>query len=146
MADYAEVTVEEIADDDELYRRVHPHQFNAETGEVSSAAFKNKELSVDVARMCSFEPETTAQAALSRGKECAAVVSFTAGFARKNCAQEVEHDPLPAEHDFGLNPAHALVKGNKEKSPKAMYQLRSICKTVWLFSETEEQNKTSENH
>lgn len=138
MADNTKITIETIEDDDELYRRVHPTQYDQVTGEVFSSAFKSKEMSVDLARLCLFNPESTANAALSRGIKCSAVVSFTAGFARRECKQEVVHDPLPPEHDFGPNPAHTLVKGNKEKLPKAMYQLKAICRKVWLFSEEPE--------
>ena len=93
--------VEEIADVDDLYRRIHPLQVK-EDGSLSSAAFKDAEMSVDVARL------TTPQQSLS-GYVSHGLVSITAGHAR-SLRQEVFHAPLET------NPAHALVKGRKTDS------------------------------
>ncbi|MBZ0168327.1 MAG: hypothetical protein K8F29_02645 [Kofleriaceae bacterium] len=89
--------VEEIADNDELYRRIHPLQ--VKDGRPTSAAFKDPEMSVDVARV------TTPQRVLSEYSSHG-LASITAGYAR-SLEQDVFHDPVEN------NPAHAIVKGNK---------------------------------
>lgn len=92
--------VHEIADVDGLYRRIHPSQ--VKDGRPSSAAFKDAEMSVDVARLTT--PKQTLTGYPSHG-----LASITAGHARAE-GQDVFHDPLE------LNPAHAIVKGNKPLS------------------------------
>jgi len=89
--------VQEIADADALYRRIHPSQ--VKEGRPSSAAFNNAELSVDLARL------TTPERSLM-GYPLHGLASITAGDARF-LKQTVIHDPLET------NPAHALVKGHK---------------------------------
>lgn len=88
---------QEIADSDDLYRRIHPSQ--VKDGRPSSAAFKDAEMSVDVARLTT--PKQTLTGYPSHG-----LASIMAGHARA-LGQDVFHDPLE------LNPAHAIVKGNK---------------------------------
>ena len=92
--------VQEIADADDLYRRIHPLQ--VKDGRPTSAAFTASELSVDLAKL------TTPEQSLS---DCASygLASITAGHAR-SLGQEVFHDPVES------NPAHALVKGKKTAS------------------------------
>ena len=92
--------VEEIADSDELYRRIHPSQ--VKDGRPTSAAFKDLELSVDLARL------TTCQRSLRR-YPLHGLASIITGHARSQ-QQVVFHDPLET------NPAHALVKGTKTLS------------------------------
>lgn len=92
--------VEEIADADELYRRIHPSQ--VKDGMPTSAAFKDVELSVDLARLTTLERSLT-------GYPSHGLASITAGHAR-SLKQTVFHDPLEA------NPAHAIVKGHKTLS------------------------------
>lgn len=89
--------VQEIADVDALYRRIHPLQ--VKDGMPTSAAFKDAELSVDLARLTTLERSLTGY--LSHG-----LASIAAGYAR-SLEQTVLHDPRET------NPAHALVKGNK---------------------------------
>lgn len=89
--------LQEIADVDGLYRRMHPLQ--VKDGMPTSAAFKDAELSVDLARLTTLERSLM-------GYPLHGLASITAGYARF-LGQTVFHDPLEA------NPAHALVKGNK---------------------------------
>ena len=89
--------VQEVADADDLYRRIHPSQ--VKDGKLTSAAFKDPQLSVDLARL------TTPQRSLS-GHPSYGLASITALLAR-SLGQEVVHNPLE------VNPAHALVIGNK---------------------------------
>ena len=89
--------VQEVADADDLYRRIHPSQ--VKDGKLTSAAFKDLQLSVDLARL------TTPQRSLSRHPSHG-LASITALVAR-SLGQEVIHNPL------NINPAHALVIGNK---------------------------------
>jgi hypothetical protein len=89
--------VQEVADADDLYRRIHFSQ--VKDGGPTSAAFKHTELSVDLAKL------TTPQQSLS-GHPSHGLVSITAGHAR-SLGQEVVHSPLD------VNLAHALVIGNK---------------------------------
>lgn len=90
--------VQEIADTDALYRRIHPSQ--VKDGRPSSAAFKDAELSVDLARLTTLERSLM-------GYPLHGLASITAGYARSQ-GQTVFHDPL-----LPANPAHTLVKGHK---------------------------------
>lgn len=89
--------VQEVADADDLYRRIHPLQ--VKDGRPTSAAFKHTELSVDLAQL------TTPGQSLS-GYASHGLASITARHAR-SLRQDVFHDPLET------NPAHALVRGKK---------------------------------
>jgi len=93
------LTAGERLDDDELlWRRVHPtHIAN---GRVSSAAFSDPEMSVDVA---SIQVDMSITL-----KEGAGVAELSAGTARSH-EQQVVNQP---ETD---NPAHAIVLGAKPK-------------------------------
>ena len=88
---------EDIKDEDELYRRIHPtHVIN---GKISSAAFKQRapDLSVDIARL------TTPERALLNYPNYG-LGSLVAGFFR-NLKLEVYHAPIPCNY------AHAIVYG-----------------------------------
>jgi len=88
---------EEIKDEDELYRRIHPtHVIN---GKISSAAFKQRQpdLSVDIARL------TTPERTLSYYPDYG-LGSLAAGFFR-NLKLEVYHAPIPSNY------SHAIVYG-----------------------------------
>ena len=88
---------EEIKDEDELYRRIHPtHVIN---GKISSAAFKQRQpdLSVDIARL------TTPERALLNYPDYG-LGSLAAGFFR-NLKLEIYHAPVPCNY------AHAIVYG-----------------------------------
>ena len=92
--------VQEIADADDLYRRIHPLQVR--DGRPTSAAFTDPELSVDLAKLTTPQPSLSDYA--SHG-----LASIIAGHAR-SLRQEVFHNPVES------NPAHALVKGKKTPS------------------------------
>ena len=88
---------EDIKDEDELYRRIHPtHVIN---GKISSAAFKQREpdLSVDIARL------TTPERALLNYPNHGLVSLVTVFF--RNLNLEVYHAPIPCNY------AHAIVYG-----------------------------------
>src|SRR3990170_1644051 len=105
--------VQEIADADDLYRRIHPLQVR--DGRPTSAAFTDPELSVDLARL------TTPEHSLS-GHATHGLASITAGHAR-SLRQDVFHEPLET------NPAHALVRGKKTPSIA-----RSLARSVtWML-------------
>jgi len=89
--------VQEIADADDPYRRIHHSQ--VKEGRPTRAAFTDPELSVDLARLTTPEQRLTGHA--SHG-----LASITAGHAR-SLGQDVFHDPLET------NPAQAIVKGKK---------------------------------
>jgi hypothetical protein len=97
-----------IAKDDQLWRRIPPRHWIDCPGEhcrPSSQTYEDDEdgsLSVDIGRL------TTPEAILV-GHDGYAVASFTAGLARE-CGLTVVGDPQP------LDPAHALVMGNKSGS------------------------------
>jgi hypothetical protein len=97
-----------IADDDQLWRRIPPGHCIDCPGEKcrpSSQTYEDDEegsLSVDIGRL------TTTEAILI-GHHGYAVAAFTAGVAR-GCGLVVIADPL------ALDPAHALVFGNKTGS------------------------------
>lgn len=109
--------LENIDDDDVLYRRVHPLWIK-ENGEVQSAAFQNQtgtdEMSVDLGRLTT--PEATTLRDPSYG-----VASLEAGLAR-SLQQEVYHVPE------GGNCAHSTVKGHKP--PSIRRQLRNGSKLI----------------
>ena len=100
--------MEQIQDDDELYRRLAPEHVNPD-GAVNSAAFKRRKeydpsISVDLARL------TTPQETLA-SRPHFGVGILVAGVPRR-LGFAVRHDPLPD------NPAHSLIEGdnNREKS------------------------------
>lgn len=106
-----------IADDSELWRRIHPDWIvpnqNIHGLRVSSAAFDNsKDGSPTSVLMADLVQETgrDAQNVLA-GFEGYALASITAGQAR-HCNQGVARDPLPEE------PAHAYIFGEKKKTIK----------------------------
>ena len=103
-----------IGDDEDLWRRIHPHQVFADAnlgGRIrpSSAAFKDRELS------CLRASEDAVERALAaKGDDGLAwrdkgfsLAAFTAGLARR-LRQTVCRDPTPAD------PSHVLVVGNKK--------------------------------
>jgi len=90
-----------IADEEDLYRRVHPDQMKP-NGTVTSAAFKDQEMSVDRAK------KRTPEDSLARHPKYG-LASFKAALARR-LNQQVEPDGDLA------NPAHALVIGQKTRS------------------------------
>jgi hypothetical protein len=113
--------VEEIPDTANLFRKIHASQYNREMGKVSSAAFKDPEMSVN------WEKYRTAIA--STDQNSVAVVALVA----KDCRelnQTVKHTPIEAGQLFGPNQAHAEVLGKKTQATSQ--KLRDKAKTVWL--------------
>lgn len=90
-----------VDDVESLHRRIHP-TFVRPDGSVSSQAFRDPEMSVDRGNYCTTEQTLS-------GYSGYGISAFLASFARQQ-AQEVVAAP-----DL-LNPAHALVKGQKPKS------------------------------
>lgn len=90
-----------IQDEDILHRRIH-ETFSKSDGSISSQAFKDPEMSVDVAKL------TTTEATLKDHSSCGLVALETKG--ARDLNQEVIHEPLT------INGAHALVKGKKTKA------------------------------
>lgn len=99
--------IEEILDEDDLYRRF-PDEYLNDDGNLSSAAFQNtsgtEDMSVDLARLTTPE-----RAALDN--ESFGVATVKAGFARSN-NQIVLHSPLED------NNAHSTVRGKKTRGIK----------------------------
>ncbi|MYD03817.1 MAG: hypothetical protein F4X21_02575 [Acidimicrobiia bacterium] len=85
--------------DEILWRRIHKDHFI--DGRITTAAFKDPEMSVDIARLRVEMSLTLADGV--------GVASFSSGLAYDN-GQVVFSDPVPG------NPAHALVIGNKPRS------------------------------
>lgn len=113
-----------IPDADELYRRIHRHFFDPDSGRVSFAAFDGEELSVNWQRYSS--PEHTVR--LDSTGNTAAVAVLKAGDCRQ-LAQEVRHDPVNEAPGVAANLAHALVCGRKSRRVKQ--QLRDLCRLAW---------------
>lgn len=127
MAD--SVVPEEIPDAALLFRRIHRHFFDAETGHISSGAFDGSEMSVNWEQYAT--PEETARQDTAN---TVAVVSIVAGFCR-SVEQTVVHDPVPQTADRAANRAHSLVRGRKSKPIKQ--KLRDAALLVWQQSRGE---------
>jgi hypothetical protein len=100
--------LEEIADDDELYRRLAPDHVNAD-GTVNSAAFKRRgqpdpQVSVDLARL------TTRDEILARAPRPGFGLGVLVARAPRALGLTVRHDPLPG------NPAHSLIEGQTNRT------------------------------
>lgn len=94
---------EQIADEDELYRRIVPTYLRSD-GSLSTAAFKlsgkpDPHLSVDLARLT--DPNTSLGARRARGFGLIALFAATP----RAIGLTVEHDPVEA------NRAHTLILG-----------------------------------
>lgn len=105
------MTAEHIPDEDSLYRRIHPEQLKP-NGEISSAAFKGDETSVD------WEKYTTPKKTL-KGFFRHHLASILAGIPRQK-GQEVKHNPTEE------NQAHSLIIGHKTKSISRFLSRNSI--------------------
>jgi len=115
--------VEEIPDDDSLYRRVHRVHWRRDSKEpIEPGAFKNYPkgsdgMSVDWARY------STPQETRARGKpDENAVVQLVAGEVRMLQTQQVEHTPITE------NRSHSEVIG--QKTARVRTQLSRICTVV----------------
>ena len=91
--------VVELANEDLLWRRIHPNHVRSDMT-VKSVAFNHPEMSVDVARL-----QRDMSITLAKG---AGVAEFQVSVAR-DLSQEVRHDPDVDNH------AHALVIGDKPR-------------------------------
>lgn len=109
------MTPSDIGEEEHLYRRIHRHFFNAESGRPSSGAFSQLEMSVDWAR------HTTPEASLARNNngDHVALVSLMAQNCR-NIGLAVTHDP--DEENY----SHSLVSGKKTDSIKNKLRNASI--------------------
>jgi hypothetical protein len=106
-----------------MFRRIHRH-FLTDSGQVSSGAFANHDLSVNWEKYATAD-ETAAQ---DPSGNTVAVVSIAAGFCR-SVDQAVIHDPLPEQNGVSANPAHSLIRGRKSKPIK--HKLRDASVVVW---------------
>ncbi len=128
MSKENEVVIVSVADEDRLWRRIHPdfYWFDPELGakRLTSAAFKDTELSVYIEKLVAISGRTTAD--MLKGKYVSnGMVSFIAGFARSK-GQEVIHKPHNADQD--VDPAHGLVIGRK--SHRTCLEFAEHC--TWL--------------
>ena len=100
-----------ISDEERLFRRVHllllVRDDDTESVRVSSGAFKDKELSVNIESTLAADGGS-AETCL-RNYKTHVLISITAGNARQ-LDQAVCRDPLPEDH------SHGLVYGSKSKS------------------------------
>ena len=116
---------EPIPDSALLFRRIHKDfLLDSHSGLVSSAAFDGLEMSVNWQAYATAE-ETAAQDTTGN---TVAVVSLVAGICRA-LEQTVVHNPLPAQENTPVNPAHTLVQGRKSKPIK--HKLRDASVLVW---------------
>jgi hypothetical protein len=117
--------VEEIPNEANLFRKVHPNFFNRETGMVSSAAFDKEEMSVNW--------EKYRDAGQSADEKSAVVVALLAGDCRQ-LQQTVVHTPIEPGQKFGPNQSHAEVCGKKTGSIKT--KLKDKARVVWRRAES----------
>ena len=89
---------DQVGRDEDLWRRIHKDHFIE--GRITTAAFKGREMSVDIARLRNGMSET-----LENGL---GIASFSSTVAFEN-GQKVDSDPLID------NQAHALVIGDKPR-------------------------------
>jgi uncharacterized membrane protein len=89
-----------VARDEHLWRRIHPSHFVEAQNRVSTAAFKDPNMSVDIARL-QVDKRITLQGGVG-------LASFTAAVAYDN-GQTVVADPQEDNH------AHAVVIGRKSR-------------------------------
>lgn len=117
-----------VEDEDHLWRKIHPIYYiydqNLKKKRFTSSAFKDKELSVYIAKLV-IESKRNVTDLLKDKYANNGMVSFTAGFARSK-GQEVIHKPHDDNQD--VDPAHGLVKGRK--SHKTCLEFAENC--VWL--------------
>jgi hypothetical protein len=100
--------------EDRLLRWLHPGQFNWEENRPTSAAFKDREMSVDILSMTTVSESY--ERATKLGKNAVASFSYQQAV---ELGLEVKHDPIEG------NDAHALVLGKKTNS--IAKKLASMC-------------------
>ena len=98
------MTNQRVGRDEILWRRIHKDHFVG--GRITTAAFKDPELSVDIAQLCGDMSLTLANGV--------GVASFSSTVALDN-GQTVYSNPLVD------NQAHALVVGNKPRSVRRVF-------------------------
>jgi len=111
--------VEVIPDSDSLYRRIHRSHLTPE-GKISSAAFKDEQMSVNWEKYCdakSCANESSVAVAALIAAECRAL------------SQTVLHAPVEPDQPSGPNQAHAEVRGRKTGAISA--KLRDKANTAW---------------
>jgi hypothetical protein len=113
--------LEEIADDDELYRRLAPGHVDPD-GSVNSAAFKVKgrpdlHISVDLARLA------TPEAALAQAPRLGFALGVLVTRVPRSLGFSGRRDPLPD------NAAHALIEGDDDKA-KCRLLAKATCVLV----------------
>lgn len=113
--------IEAIPDEANLFRRIHQNHYDAKTGTISSAAFRDERMSVNW--------EKYSDAKNSADGNSAAVVALVSGGCKK-LGQIIEHTPIEAGQPFGPNQAHTEVCGNKKGVISR--QLRDIANTAWV--------------
>jgi hypothetical protein len=112
-----------IADEDRLFRRIHSTQIVKDDNgfaRVSSGAFRDKEMSVNIESVLLSEGKSAADCL--QGYRAHKLVSITAGAARQ-FRQAVCRDPLPEDS------SHGLVCGSKSNG-RVVEGLRSSAKWV----------------
>jgi hypothetical protein len=111
-----EPPIEDIPDDDALYKRVHASLFK--DGRIMTGAFKQVEMSVD------WSKYSTAQNSRDRAKKPSlnGVIELIARDVRQIPGQVVEHAPLLE------NRSHSLVVGGKNE--KTRISLRRASRVV----------------
>jgi hypothetical protein len=116
--------LEQIADDDLLYRRLAPFHIKPD-GSVSSAAFKlrgrpDPGVSVDLARL------TTPQATLARAPRPGFGLGVPVAGGPRALNLTVHHDPLPD------NPAHAMIEGQRPDDRQAPRRLAEMSRVLFV--------------
>jgi hypothetical protein len=97
-----------IADDDLLRRHINPDQFH-DDGTVSLAAFKTKDMSLDLCRLRDLETSKSARP----GK---GMCEFATAVPRKS-GLTVEYDPIKDHPVDADNDAHCLIRGRINDGP-----------------------------
>jgi hypothetical protein len=106
--------LDKIPDHSSLLRRIHPNHVIGEPGarRLSSAAFKDPNMSVDVENMLEASGKDWNFSLRAHPQHW--LVRLTAVLMRQN-GQSIEHKPVPADpaNPLAENPAHAEVAGKK---------------------------------
>ncbi len=97
-----------ILDSDRLYRAIHP-SFIKDDGSISQGAFRDAEMSVDLAS------KTTVDRSWARFKSRGSGLASFAVCLARSLSQLVRHDPGPFNH------AHTLVIGKKTQSIRRQF-------------------------
>ncbi len=123
------ITEEEIVNEDELWRRIHPSWIiqdkNLGRSRPSSQAFTDPSMSVYLMRT-HLEHGGTPESSIESHPDFL-LAAFTVKLAR-DCDQRVFHDPTL------VNPAHSIVEGRKTGSIKKRFAQES----EWVISPSSE--------